>query len=228
MSDAPVAPPSPPRAFTQGVGTVFQFTGGVLFLVMTFICCASSLLGKETAERPELTRIGWHLSSDPPTHPTYSAQRAISVALVVGIVLGLALSAAGLGLQATHPSAAIAAVLIAPVGAVFWIVHLVFAILILHSILLCVFAGVLLLIFLTLTILSIGALREMRSAPPPAKHDVIPPGQKIPYSWYHEDPPEVRLAQELEARRQRLAAQQKELELLEDKLRKSAEENKAK
>jgi hypothetical protein len=35
----------------------------------------------------------------------------------------------------------------------------------------------------------------------------------------HQDPPEVRLARELEQRRQRLAVQQKELELLEQKLR---------
>src|SRR5437762_521388 len=51
MIDAPDAPesqqqPSPPRAFTQGVGTVFQFGGVVLFVLSMFDCCTSSLLGK--------------------------------------------------------------------------------------------------------------------------------------------------------------------------------------
>ena len=39
----------------------------------------------------------------------------------------------------------------------------------------------------------------------------------------NEDPPEVRLARELEQRRQRLAVEQKELEMLEEKLRKKME-----
>src|SRR5438552_3781403 len=144
MSNVPASPASPPpRAFTQGVGTIFQFSGVLLFVTMTLICCSSGLLSKETAERPELTRIGWHLPSDAPGHPSYSAQRAISVALVVGLVLGLALAGIGLGLQATRPSAAIAAALITLVGSTFWIIHLIFAIAILHSILLCFVAAVL-------------------------------------------------------------------------------------
>jgi hypothetical protein len=62
--------------------------------------------------------------------------------------------------------------------------------------------------------LAIQAFREMRKNPPPAGHDVLPPGYKIPYSHYHADPPEVRLAAELAQRRERLAVQQKELEAL--------------
>jgi hypothetical protein len=38
------------------------------------------------------------------------------------------------------------------------------------------------------------------------------------------DPPEVRLAAELEQRRQRLAVQQKELEMLEEKLKRKLDE----
>ena len=60
----------------------------------------------------------------------------------------------------------------------------------------------------------------MRQNPPAAGHEVLPPGYKVPYSWYHQDPPEVRLAHELEQRRERLAVQQKELEMLEEKLKK--------
>src|SRR5687767_12769376 len=40
--DEPQQPP--PRAFTQGVGLVFQTVGVTLFLVMFFTCCGSSLL----------------------------------------------------------------------------------------------------------------------------------------------------------------------------------------
>ena len=47
----------------------------------------------------------------------------------------------------------------------------------------------------------------------------LPPDYKVPYSHYHPDPPEVRLAAELARRKERLAVQQKELELLEEKLR---------
>ena len=69
---------------------------------------------------------------------------------------------------------------------------------------------------------------EMRKNPPPEGHDVLPPGYKIPYSHYHADPPEVRLAAELAQRRERLAVQQKELEALEAKIKRSLEENETK
>jgi Skp family chaperone for outer membrane proteins len=49
----------------------------------------------------------------------------------------------------------------------------------------------------------------------------LPAGYKLPYSHLHKDPPEVRLAAELEQRRERLAVQQKELEMLEAKLKRS-------
>src|SRR5829696_4384711 len=38
--------PPPPRAFSQGVGQVFQVVGGLLFLCSSSICCGSSLLSK--------------------------------------------------------------------------------------------------------------------------------------------------------------------------------------
>jgi hypothetical protein len=72
---------------------------------------------------------------------------------------------------------------------------------------------------------AIQAFREMRKNPPPAGHDVLPPGYKIPYSHYHADPPEVRLAAELAQRRERLAVQQKELEALEAKIKRSLEDD---
>ena len=39
-----------------------------------------------------------------------------------------------------------------------------------------------------------AALREMRRDPPPRGMEVLPKDYKVPYSHYHEDPPEVRLA----------------------------------
>jgi hypothetical protein len=81
-------------------------------------------------------------------------------------------------------------------------------------------AFILLLVFGVFFALAIAAWREMRRDPPPAGHEVLPHGTKIPYSWYHDDPPEVRLERELEQRRERLAVQQKELDMMEEKLRK--------
>src|SRR5882757_5353922 len=88
----------PPRAFTQGVGTVFQVAGVGLFLVMMSVCCGSGLLSKDTATRVDLEQIGWHMPA--PGWPLYSAQKAMSVSLTVAIVTGVAVAAIGLGLQA--------------------------------------------------------------------------------------------------------------------------------
>src|SRR5438477_12049458 len=84
----PPPPASPPRAFTQGVGTVFQFAGVILFIVSMFVCCASSLLSRETAMHTGLTTIGWH---------SYSAQKAITISLLASIFFGLVLAGFGLG-----------------------------------------------------------------------------------------------------------------------------------
>jgi hypothetical protein len=64
----------------------------------------------------------------------------------------------------------------------------------------------------------------MKSNPPPPGHEILPADYKVPYSHYHVDPPEVRLAAELEQRRQRLAVQQKELEMLEERLKRKLDE----
>src|SRR5438874_13200681 len=97
---APSAPsPDPPRAFTQGVGTVFQFVGVTQFLLMMSICCLSSLLSKDFAARSERTQIGWHFSGDPPDAPTYSYARAMTLSVTFGVFSGMALAGVGLGLQ---------------------------------------------------------------------------------------------------------------------------------
>ena len=87
-----------------------------------------------------------------------------------------------------------------------------------HSILMTLLAVLLMSLFTGLLILSIAGLREMRRDPPPRGFELLPADYKVPYSHMHQDPPEVRLARELQQRREKLAVQQKELEMLEEKL----------
>ena len=64
MEDSDAPSPAPPRAFTQGVGTVFQYVGVLLFLTSMSVCCISSFFTKERASRAELSRVGWHLAGE--------------------------------------------------------------------------------------------------------------------------------------------------------------------
>src|SRR5258706_9004807 len=89
----------PPRAFTQGVGTVFQFAGVTLFLTMMSVCCLSSLLSKDYAARADRTQIGWHFPGDKPDAPSYSYAQAMTVSVALGVFFGLAMAGVGLGLQ---------------------------------------------------------------------------------------------------------------------------------
>src|SRR4051812_27411414 len=209
----------PPRAFTQGVGTVFQFVGVTLFLVMMFICCSSSLLSKEAATHTDLTRIGWHLPGDAPDHPTYSAQLATTLTVMLGVFFGMALAGFGLGFQAQNRKTPLFAVGLSFIAVVFWMVQILLFATVMHSVVLTLSCAALLLLFIGCLVLSIGAMRDMRKDPPPQSFETLPKDYKIPYSHMHADPPEVRLAKELEDRRQKLAVQQKELEMLEEKLK---------
>jgi hypothetical protein len=78
-------------------------------------------------------------------------------------------------------------------------------------------------VFAVLAGFGVAALREMRRDPPPPGHEILPTDYKVPYSHLHQDPPEVRLARELEQRRERMAVQQKELEMLEERLKRKLE-----
>jgi hypothetical protein len=89
----------------------------------------------------------------------------------------------------------------------------------LHSTVFSLLASALLLVSTTLAALAVGACWEMRRHPPPRGHEVLPADYKVPYSHFHPDPPEVRLAREMDERRQRLLVQQKELEALEERIR---------
>lgn len=219
--DSPNEPP--PRAFTQGVGTVFQFTGVTLFLVMMSTCCLSSLLGKETATDPSRTRLGWHLPHDPPDAPTYSYARAMTLSVSLGVFFGMALAGIGLGLQAQRRRAPLAAIACAGAGTIFWLMQTAFAIYPLRSFLLTPIALLLAATFAVLLALAVGAYREMRSNPPAEGLEDLPADYQMPHSHLHADSPEVRLAKELAERRQRLAVQQKELEALERRLKRKLE-----
>jgi len=209
----------PPRAFAQGVGTLFQFVGVSLFILMMFICCGSALLSKDKAESKDFTQIGWHLPGDPPNQPTFSAQKAIAIAVPTGVFLGLALATLGLGLQSENRLAPWGGVLVTTMGLCFWIVQTIFVIAVLHSVILALFGLLLAATFAVLLPMSVAALSQMRRHPPPKGHELLPADYQIPYSHLHQDPPEIRLARELDQRRQRLAIELKELEMLEQRLK---------
>lgn len=218
----PSEPPStdsPPRAFTQGVGTVFQFAGVTLFLAMMSICCLSSLLSKDFASRADRVQIGWHLPGDAPDAPSYSYARAMTLSVAFGVFFGMAMAGVGLGLQAERKAAPWVGVIVTGFASAFWLAQTVFAIHPLGSIWLALPAFVLAAIFIALFILATGALSEMLRTPPAPGHEILPSDYKVPYSHMHLEPPEVRLAQELAQRRERLAVQQKELEAFEKKLK---------
>jgi hypothetical protein len=201
--------PSPPRAFTQGVGTVFQIVGVTTFLGFFFVCCLSGLLSKDTATHTHLADVGWG---------AYSAQRAVSISMAVGIFFGVALAGIGLGLQAQRRLSPAMAVLACAIATAYWLIHTMLFAQTAHSWTLSGLSAILSILFLLLLFLAIGAWMEMRRNPPPIGYEILPADYKVPYSHMHQDPPEVRLARELEQRRERLAVQQKELEMLEEKL----------
>jgi len=223
MDTEPSPPPSngsspPPRAFTQGVGTVYQFVGVILFVTSMLVCCGSSLFSKNVAERRDLMTVGWSIPLPGGAH-FYTAQRAITVSVLLAVFFGIALAGIGLGMQAQGRLAPLGAVAVTTFATVFWLLHAVFFASTLGSVPFTAGAGTLAIGFGVLTAFAIAALREMRRNPPPLGHELLPADYKVPYSHLHQDPPEVRLARELDQRRERLAVQQKELEMLEARLR---------
>jgi hypothetical protein len=211
-SKPPLQPP--PHAFTQGVGTVFQFVGVILFLISMTICCGSGLFSKTSSGSQPFSEVGWK---------NYDVQRAVICSLMGSIVLGIALSTIGLGLQATRRWAPLAAVGITAAATSFFGLQVAFFISI-GWILMAVISFVEGIGTVVLLMLAVGALREMRANPAQADQDVLPEGYTMPYSHLHEEPPEVRLARELAQRRRKLEIEQKELEQLERRLKRRQEE----
>lgn len=189
-----------------------------LFVSSMLVCCGSSLVSKSVAERRDLMAVGWAVPL--PGGPyLYSVQRAVTVSLLLAVFFGIALAGIGLGLQAQGRLAPYGAAGVTAFAACFWLAQTVFFATTLGSVLIAGGVGVLAMLFVVLAGFGVTSLREMRRDPPPPGHEILPPGYKIPYSHLHADPPEVRLARELDQRRDKLAVQQKELEMLEERLR---------
>jgi hypothetical protein len=219
MPDAPAQPP--PRAFTQGVGTVFQFTGVALFLLFLFACCGSALFSRDWAVQPGWEEIGWRDSSG---RVVLSAARALTLAVAVGVVLGMAVAGIGLGLQAEKRPAPWLAVGVSAFGVLFWVVEGVFAAQQLHSIVLSFLSFGLALIFGLLCGLAVAAAREMVKNPPPSGQDLLPRDYQTPFSHLSQDSPEVRLSREIAQRKARLEVERKEVEALERRLKRKLED----
>lgn len=161
--------------------------------------------------------VGWNVPV--PGGPYFhSAQRAITIALMLAVFFGIALAGIGLGLQAQSRFAPWAAVAVTSFATLFWAVHTLFFGATLGSLGWVAGSGIMAVAFGMLTAFAFAALREMRRDPPPRGHEILPADYNVPYSHLHQDPPEVRWARELDQRRERLAVQQKELELLEARL----------
>ena len=196
---------------------MYQFAGVTLFVVSMLVCCASSLVSKNVAERRDLMQVGWVLPL--PGGPFYSAQRAITVSVLLAVFFGIAMAGIGLGMQAQGRLAPYGAAGVTVFATLFWLLQAVFFASEMGSVGLAGGSALLAVAFGALAALGLGAVREMRHDPPPPGHEILPADYKVPYSHLHEDPPEVRLARELDQRRERLAVQQKELEMLEARLR---------
>jgi hypothetical protein len=198
------------------VGVVLQAVGMMMFLATCCICSTSFLWNPilSPSEAIELTQS----SQSKMSTPGDSGRTGVMLTVVTMTMGGLALATFGLGLQSDRREAALWAVitnvamtlLFIAAGVALWMGDSTWSVRIGH--------GAVLLISLILLGFTIAALREVRAAPPPADIDIIPQGTKIPYNFYHDDPPEVRLQKELDQRRAQLDHEQQELDQLKDDL----------
>jgi len=205
------------RAFAQGTGVLLQTVGMILFLST---CCVCSLAGlwDPTLSRPAVLQ---QLDSGEPiglsflslfAQPAKAGVMLMAMFMTVG---GLAMAVFGLGLQSEKPRSAwgaMATVILMMIvlclsGVGLWVDHASWSARSWH--------GILTVVVLVVFGFTWAALRQMIACPPAPDNDVLRADYKIPYSHYHDDPPDVRLAKELANRRARLEAEQRELEKLE-------------
>lgn len=201
------AQPPPPRAFAQGVGVVLQGAGMMMFFTTCCICSSSFLWDPilTPSEALELANTPQSLMQNP-------ARTGVMLTVVTMTMGGLSLATFGLGLQADRREAALSALitniamtlLFLAAGAALWSGDSSWHARIGH--------GLVTLITLALLGFTMAAWRQVRADPPPKNVDIIPPGAKIPYNFYHDDPPEVRLQKELDQRRAQLDHEQQELD----------------
>lgn len=221
MTETPAdRPKPPPRAFAQGTGLLLQIVGFTLFLSSCCIC-SSTGLWEPVADTGEITEalrsqrdvvVSFRHMFDNPTMLGYTLTAMFTTAG------GLALATFGLGMQTDRkwaaPAAAVSSVtllvILLAAGVALWLGEGGWMYRLWHLILLAV--------MVLASCFSVAAWREVRRQPPPVDVDVVKPGTKIPYSFYHDDPPDVRLAKELANRRAQLQAEQAEVERLQREL----------
>jgi hypothetical protein len=224
MTDAP-SPESksltPPRAFAQGTGLLLQFVGFTLFLSSCCICASTGLWEPvaDTGEITEALRTQDHVVVSFSTMFDNPKLLGYTLTAFFSTVGGLALASFGLGMQTDRKWAAAGAsvssvtlvLILLAAGVALWLGEGGW-----------VYRGwhfVLLIVMLLAAAFSIAAWREVRRQPPPSDIDIVKPGVKIPYNFYHDDPPDVRLAKELANRRAQLEAEQADLERMEQALK---------
>jgi hypothetical protein len=211
------SPAPPPRAFAQGTGVLLQTIGVTLFLLNCCICSTGFLWDQKPASLEILDQARQQgLSASAMQDP---AKLGVMLTVVFSTVGGLAMAACGLGLQSERRRAAwgafgtvlVLSLILLSGGAALWIGGASLAAKLWNAALTLV------------ALISLGftwvALRQVIANPPPPDVDVVPPGTKIPYSFYHDDPPDVRLAKELAQRRAKLDAERREIDKMEQDLR---------
>jgi len=216
--DAPAssASSSPPRAFAQGVGLLCQTFGVLLFLSSCCVCSLSGAWDQPIIRPPQVVTLGTLLERP----DAWAAMLTVFTATLAG----LALAAFGLGLQADRRAA--------PLGTLVTTLTALILLLIAAAALwfddgtwpMRLWNGLLLLLFATLTPFAFAARRQFCADPPAADVDIVPPDQKIPYSWYHDDPPDGRLEREIAEKKARLDAEQRELEEMRQELERKRRE----
>ena len=225
MADAPnnpaTPPATPPRAFAQGTGVLLQTVGMILFFCSCCICTFTPMWDKPMESPVEIDKT---IRENQPAG--YSLRASLSSPAKAGYAFtiafstlgGLAMAGFGLGMQADRGRSALGALattatveaVLLGAGVALWAGGAPLPAKLLNLLLL-LFYGVLI-------AFCVVAYRQIRAAPPPENIDVVPAGKKIPYSFYHDDPPEVRLARDIEARQQKLNAEQAELDRMQKEL----------
>jgi len=222
----------PPRAFSQGVGLLMQTVGVIMFLTTCCICGTSGLWDPARPPQEAIDQVPTDLQTPHVVSPLglddmleQPAKAGLMLLVVTMSVGGLAMAGFGLGLQAQRRESGIGSLITCSLclltlilaGLGLWSGDGSAVARITHA-------------FLTLLMLVMVGFtwtgwQEIRKNPPPGDIDIVPPGTKIPYSIYHDDPPDVRMAKELAQRRAKLEAEQRELEKMEEALKNQQAEN---
>jgi hypothetical protein len=222
----PAAEPPPPRAFAQGTGLLLQTIGALLLMTNCCVCSTAFMWDPQRppaaaqenlADEDALSKLR-NMINEP-------GRTGLMLTIVGSTVCGLGMMGFGLGLQSDRRRSAAGALvtcvlfmlIMIAAGVGLWTGEATFTARVWQAILAAL--GVM------TTGFTFAAWREVRANPPPTGVDIIPPDFKIPYSVYHDDPPDVRLAKEIANRRAQLEAEQRELDQLERELEAREDDN---